>query len=278
MRVRVAAMPIGFAIIAARTSPQAHPMPSPLPGMNPFLESPDLWSEFHSRMIVAIADALDTTLSQDYRVAVEKRVYLSQGEETILIGIPDVSVTATLAIARTTTAIAAEPMVVEIPLAEEVQERYLEIREIATGRVVTVIELLPPKNKRPGDGRDAYSQKRQRIMLSQIHLVEIDLLRSGDPLPMVGAVTSNYRIMVSRSDGRPKAQLYVFNLPQPIPAIEIPLAAGTSVTLELQPLLHQVYDRARLTLSIDYQQPPVPKLPADDWAWLQTTIATALKR
>jgi Protein of unknown function (DUF4058) len=253
-------------------------MPSPLPGMNPFLESPDLWSEFHSRMIVAIADALDTTLSQDYRVAVEKRVYLSQGEETILIGIPDVSVTATLATARTATAIAAEPMVVEIPLAEEVQERYLEIREIATGRVVTVIELLSPKNKRPGDGRDAYSQKRQRILLSQTHLVEIDLLRSGDPLPMVGGVTSNYRIMVSRSDHRPKAQLYAFNLPQPIPAIEIPLAAGTSVTLALQPLLHQVYDRARLALSINYQQPPVPKLPADDWAWLQATSATALKR
>jgi hypothetical protein len=109
-------------------------------------------------------------LSQDYRVAVEKRVYLTQGEETILIGIPDVSVTATpQASTGTATAIATEPTIVEIPLAEEVQERYLEIREIATGRVVTVIELLSPKNKRSGDGRDAYSQKRQRIMLSQKH-------------------------------------------------------------------------------------------------------------
>jgi Protein of unknown function (DUF4058) len=148
-------------------------MPSPLPGMNPYLESPELWSEFHSRMIVAIADALDTTLSQNYRVAVEKLT---------------------------------EPMLVEIPLAEEVQERYLEIREVATGRVVTMIELLSPKNKRSGDGRDAYSQKRQRIMLSQTHLVEIDLLRSGETLPMVGATPSDYRILVSRSDRRPQAQ------------------------------------------------------------------------
>jgi hypothetical protein len=163
-------------------------MPSPLPGMNPYLESPELWSEFHSRMIVAIADALDTTLSQNYRVAVEKLT---------------------------------EPMLVEIPLAEEVQERYLEIREVATGRFVTGIELLSPKNKRSGDGRDAYSQKRQRIMLSQTHLVEIDLLRSGEMLPMVGATSSDYRILVSRSDRRPQAHLYAFNLRQPIPPIQI---------------------------------------------------------
>jgi hypothetical protein len=227
------------------------------------------------------ADALDTTLSQDYRVAVEKRVYLSQGEETILIGIPGVSVTATPpANTTTTTAIATEPTIVEIPLAEEVQERYLEIREISTSRVVTVIELLSPKNKRSGEGRDAYSQKRQRIMLSQTHLVEIDLLRygstrptgSGDPLPMVGAVTSDYRILVSRSDYRPKAQLYAFNLRQPIPAIQIPLTADTAVALDLQPLLHQIYDRARFALAIDYQKSPIPKLPPEDLAWLNTTI------
>jgi hypothetical protein len=67
-------------------------MPSPLPGMNPYLENPELWSEFHSWMIVAIADALDDCLSRDYRVAVEKRVYLSEAGESVLVGIPDVSV------------------------------------------------------------------------------------------------------------------------------------------------------------------------------------------
>jgi hypothetical protein len=244
-------------------------MPSPLPGMNPYLESPELWSEFHSRMIVAIADALDVTLSQDYRVAVEKRVYLSQGEETILIGIPDVSVTAApKAMAATAIAIATEPMVVEIPLAEEVQERYLEIREVATGRVVTVIELLSPKNKRVGEGRDAYSQKRQRILLSQTHLVEIDLLRGGEPLPIVGAALSDYRILVSRSEGRPKAQLYAFNVRQLIPGIQVPLVADAWAMLDLQPLLHQIYDRARFGLAIDYQQQPVPRLSLEDWGWV----------
>jgi hypothetical protein len=109
-------------------------------------------------------------------------------------------------------------------------------------------------------------------MLSQTDLVEIDLLRSGDPLPMVGAVTSDYRILVSRSDRRPKAQIYAFNLRQPIPPIQIPLAVDRAVTLDLQPLPHQIYDRACCALAIDDQKLPIPKLSPDDRAWLNATI------
>jgi hypothetical protein len=243
-------------------------MPSPLPGMNPFLESSELWSEFHSRMIVAIADALSETLSQDYRVAVEKRVYLSQGEETILIGIPDVSITDSPQFSAGSVAVAAEPVVVEIPLAEEVAERYLEIREIATGRVVTVIELLSPKNKRSGEGRDAYLQKRQRIMMSQTHLVEIDLLRGGVSLPMVGGTKSDYRMLISQSSRRPQADLYAFGLRQTIPSIAVPLAGEASVLLDLQLLLHQIYDRARFQMAINYQKILAPQLSEADQIWV----------
>ena len=140
-------------------------MPSPLPGMNPFLEQPELWSEFHSRMIVAIADALSETLSDDYRIAIKT-----------------------------------------------LQKRYLEIQTLITGQVITVIELLSPKNKRSGEGRNAYLHKRQQILMSQTHFVEIDLLRSGEPLPMIGADRSDYRILISPAPTRPKAQLYSFFL------------------------------------------------------------------
>ncbi len=142
-------------------------MPSPLPGMNPYLENPEFWSEFHSRFIVATADALDDCLSRDYRVAVEKRVYLSEAGESLLVGIPDVSVTASAPNKTQATNLAAviQPLNIEIPIAEEVQERYLEIREGATGNVITTIELLSPKNKRTGEGRIAYLQKRQKIPL-----------------------------------------------------------------------------------------------------------------
>jgi Protein of unknown function (DUF4058) len=239
-------------------------MPSPLPGMNPFLEAPELWSEFQSRMIVAIADALDENLSRDYRVAVEKRVYLDQGDEMVLIGIPDVSVMASLSANAAPTAVLDAPITVEVPLEEEVQERYLDIREVATGRVVTVIELLSPKNKRSKVGRETYLQKRRHIMMSQTHLVEIDLLRGGEALPMTGAVKSDYRILVSVSERRPKAQLYAFNLRQVIPSIAIPLNGIASVALDLQPLLHRVHDRARFELAIDYRQLLSPKLSDED--------------
>jgi hypothetical protein len=242
--------------------------------MNPYLESPELWSEFHSRMIVAIADALDDLLSRDYRVAVEKRVYLSQNDSTLLIGIPDVAVVAAQpelpTPPRSITTIA-EPLTVELPALEEIQERYLEIREGSTGVVITAIELLSPKNKRSGEGRNAYLQKRQQTLSSSTHWVEIDLLRAGEPMPLVGVLRSDYRILVSRSQERPQAQLYAFGLRQPIPAFPIPLRPEESEpVLELQPLLHRVYDRARFNMAISYQQPPSPKPSADDWTWLQS--------
>ena len=216
-------------------------------------------------MIVAIADALDEFLSREYRVAVEKRVYLAQNDYAVRIGIPDVTVTGAgrpPTISVSTTAVA-EPLTVEVPLLEEVQERYLEIRDGGTGKVITTIELLSPKNKRAGEGRNAYLKKRQQVLGSASHLIEIDLLRSGLPMPVIGEVASYYRILISRSDQRPKAQLYAFNLRQPIPSFAIPLRLGESEpVIDLQPLLHRVYDRARFELVIDMKS---PKPEAEQW-------------
>lgn len=249
-------------------------MPSPLPGMNPYLEQPGLWSEFHSRMIVALADSLDDLLSRDYRVAVEKRVYLTAGDDSILVGIPDVSVTSSEPPTRTVTAtVLAEPITVEIPLAEEVQERYLEIREGATGKVITTIELLSPKNKRAGEGRNAYLNKRQQILSSATHLIEIDLLRAGVPLPAIGLVKTDYRILISRSRERPQAQLYAFSLQDPIPAFIVPLRPGVDEpVMDMQPLLHKIYDRARFELAVDYGDPLKPEISAEDERWLRSQL------
>jgi len=251
-------------------------MSSLFPGMNPYLETLALWSEFHSRMIVAIADALDDLLSRQYRVAVEKRVYLSQEDEQLLIGIPDVAITGvqskTTTLMQSTTAVV-EPLTVELPTLAEVQERYLEIREGTAGTVITVMELLSPKNKRTGEGRNAYLQKRQQVLSSATHLIEIDLLRAGEPMPMKGVTQSPYRILISRSPQRPQAQLYGFGLRQPIPPFPVPLQPGEiEPCLDLQPLLHRVYDRARFELAIDYRSPLKPTVSAEDWEWLQSFL------
>ena len=258
-------------------------MRSPFPGMNPYLENPELWSEVHSRLIVAIADNLNDHLSEKYRVAIEKRTYLSGGDESLLVGIPAVVVVGKQPEKSQPAAIAVlpplvvEPITVTVPMTEDVQERYLEIREVATGAVITAIEILSPKNKRTGEGRQAYERKRNQVFASLTHLVEIDLLRGGQPLPMLGTARSDYRILVSRSDPlrvsrrarRPSAQLYAFNSRHEIPRFAVPLAAGDEEpVLNLQAVLQQVYERGRYHLAIDYQQPPQPPLSQDDLDWL----------
>lgn len=251
-------------------------MLSPFPGMNPYLENPELWSEVHSRLIVAIADDLTDHLSEKYRVAIEKRTYFSGGDDSLLVGIPDVSIVSKRTEENSSAATAmltSEPLTVTVPMVEEVQERYLEIREVATGAVITAIEILSPKNKRAGDGRQAYERKRNQVLASLTHLVEIDLLRGGQPLPMSGSAKSDYRILVSRSDRRPSAQLYAFSVRQEVPSFLVPLKAGEEEPLlRLQDILRKVYKRGRYHLTIDYTQPAQPPLAQDDQNWLTTLL------
>lgn len=128
-------------------------MASPFPGMNPFLEDPEFWSAVHNRLIVAIADDLVDHLSEKYRVEIEKRTYFSDDDESLLVSIPDVAVVTGKVESISSTvqsSLSILPEKVTVPILEEVNERYLEIREVATGTVVTVLEILSPKNKRIG--------------------------------------------------------------------------------------------------------------------------------
>jgi hypothetical protein len=250
-------------------------MRSPFPGIDPYLEHPARWPGVHARLIVAIANALEESLSLNYIVEVKKRVYQVTPEDAVLVGIPDASIVTkqaqipqpeggTATIIRTTESIA-----VTLPMPEEVKEGYLEIRDIATGEVITVIEVLSPKNKRTGVGRNAYNAKRQAIFSSQTHLVEIDLLRDGIPMDLMSIVpTTDYRILVSQSELRPKGDLYAFSVMQSIPVTPIPLRSGEAdIHLDLQEILNRVYQQARYGMAIDYSIPPVPPLLEATQAW-----------
>jgi hypothetical protein len=247
-------------------------MPSPFPGVDPYLENPEFWSEVHNRLIVAIADTLSPHLRPKYRVAIEKRVY--DGEDSLLVGIADVAILPRVAAEplrslATLPARHKSPIQVSVPISEEVRESYLEIREIASGQVITVIEILSPKNKRTGVGRTAYEKKRQQVLCSTTHLVEIDLLQGGTAMPLLGAIPPmNYYVLVSNADQRPRADLYPFTLQEEIPIFAVPLALGEmEPEVDLQVLLSEVYDRASLDLAIDYTKPPLPNLSAADAAW-----------
>lgn len=237
------------------------------PGMNPYLENPELWSEVHFGLIVVLARSLNAVITPKYRAAVEKRVYA----DSLLVGIPDSVFQRSTEAAelQQTTATLSEPLVVTVPLTEETQERFLEIREVGTGTVVTVVEVLSPKNKRVGEGKIKYDAKRQTVLNSTAHLVEIDLLRTGEPKPMAGGVTSDYRILVSRANRRPAAELYLFNLRSPLPRFLLPLRPGDQEpVVDLKAMLEQVYQEAALDLAIDYTQPPVSPVSDDDFAWM----------
>jgi hypothetical protein len=242
-------------------------MPSPFPGMDPYLEHPVFWSEFHNRLIVAIADAIVPSLLPRYYVGVETRTYHDSEDGELLIGIPDAVILSTKKTypdlpAKDSNAVATQtkPQQVILPISTQSKERYLEVREAGTDAVITVIEVLSPKNKRKGDGRLAYEAKRQKILASASHLVEIDLLRADLPMAMQGATTgSDYRIIVSRSEQRPKAQLYGFTIQEVIPSFPLPLKSPSEqVIVNLQDIVQGVYDRGGYAIRIDYNSNPPP--------------------
>ncbi|MBD2249039.1 DUF4058 family protein [Nostoc sp. FACHB-888] len=255
-------------------------MTYPFPGMNPYLEDPELWPGVHGRLIVAIADYLSPQLHPKYFVAIEERIYQTTSDDKLLIGILDVIVQNS----QTTTnrelpnivvaAPAVQPKMVTVPMPEIVKERYLEVRKVGTKEVVTVIEILSPKIKRKGEGCNAYETKRQRVLGSSTHLVEIDLLRAGEPMLVFGDGTQNdYRILVSRAEHRPQSDLYAFNLPDVIPSFALPLRTGDSEPLvDLQSLLTGIYDRTSYDLVIDYNQKPVSRLLERDRGWVDVHL------
>lgn len=255
-------------------------MPSPFPGMDPYLEHPDLWPGVHLLLIAALTQSLAPQLRPKYRVAVEVRMYEASGENSLLVGIPDVAVQRSLSAKNKdelNVAVASppsQPVTVTVPMPETLKEGYLEVRDVATGEVVTAIEILSPTNKRSKEGRKAYERKRQRVLGSLTHLVEIDLLRAGKPMPILSHTTQgDYRILVSRSDRRPTADLYAFNLQDAIPSFPLPLQKGdTEPLVDLQALVGGLYDRAGYDLVLDYSREPVPLLKESDAAWSDTLL------
>jgi Protein of unknown function (DUF4058) len=255
-------------------------MPSPFPGMNPYLEHPDFWPGLHHLLISELVRLLSPQLRPKYLVSLEVRMYETDDENTLLVGIPDVSVlrpkippnslTSNVAIA----AHPAQPLTVKIPIQITVREGYLEIKEVSTQEVITVIEILSPTNKRQGKGREKYEQKRKNILGSRTNFVEIDLLRSGQIMPIINNVQSDYRILICRGDRRPLGDLYAFNLRDSIPIFPLPLRLeDNEPMIDLQGLLNEIYELAAYDLKIDYNSwEPVPKLSDSDGVWVDSLL------
>lgn len=259
-------------------------MPSPFPGMDPYLEHPALWPDVHNSLIAGIRDSLGPRVAPRYVVRLEERTYLAEPWGLELLGRPDAVVAKTGRDAggevREDSG-ATGGTTVEVIVPDEIRETRLEVRLADTGEVVTVVEILSPTNKRAGEGRRSYEEKRGRILASRTHLVEIDLVRTGEPMSFCGAdEIGDYRILVSRGDRRPRATLHAFGLRDAIPVFEVPLRAlDPAPALDLGAILGALYDRARYDLSVDYAVDPVPPLPREeDRAWLDALLREAGER
>jgi hypothetical protein len=248
--------------------------------MDPYLERRGLWEEVHAGLIVEIQQYLAPLVRPNYRVAIERRTYLALVVPDTFVGKPDVLVVSApsgiTGPKATGMAVASQPIVGELPMPEEVIERYLEVRDAVTGDVLTVIEILSSSNKLAGEGRAQYERKRLKVLGSATNLIEIDLLRAGEPLPLHVEGESNYRIIISRAPHRPRADIYLFGIRDPIPDIPVPLRSGEDEpVLPLNKVLQELYDRVGYDLAIDYNQPPTPPLANEDALWaaqlLQTT-------
>lgn len=255
-------------------------MPTPFPGMDPYLERRSLWPAVHTRLIVAIADDLAPRIRPRYRVDIELRTYVALMSPQSPAGIPDVLVLSSPQETDDTTSAGTAgigmPQTIELPMPEEVRERYLVVRDVATEDVITVIELLSLANKLTNEGRHEYERKRTTVLGSDTNLIEIDLLRAGEPLSPFRPEQSDYRILVSRAHDRPQADAYLFSVRDPIPEIPVPLRPDESEpVLPLNELLHDLYDRAGYDLAIDYDQSPVPPLRDEDVAWAEQVVTGA---
>jgi hypothetical protein len=164
-----------------------------------------------------------------------------------------------------------------VKIDEHIVERlaYVEIRDRRNRELVTVVELLSPSNKRPGSDREQYLAKREQILGSSAHLVEIDLLRGGRPMPMPIAdrPDCDYSVLVSRVEERPDAGFWPIRLRDRLPVIPVPLRApDANAQLDLQTILHRLYDAAGYEDYI-YEGAPDPPLSPEDAAWAQTLLS-----
>jgi len=249
-------------------------MPSPFPGMNPYLEQAELWQDFHLEFLPAMRRHLVSQVGPDYIIKLEEHLYIHDlpSEPRIRIGRSDLSVArpelGQSEKAGSFTGVLEAPARVETPEQDVERVPFLEIRDRLGRELITVVELLSPSNKRPGDDREQYLTKRRELLRSRAHLVEIDLLRGGAAMPVKNRPDCDYSILVSRVQYRPYADFWPIGLRDRLPLIPIPLRAPDGdVQIDLQELLHRVYESTGYEHYIYNGSPDPPLAPRDsEWA------------
>jgi hypothetical protein len=263
--------------------------------MDPYIEACGLWRDFHTELMTAIKHLLADQVPEKYLVRLEERSYITlagaEGKEQYPF-FPDVRVTEEPNKGRKrgkgpSTAVAeseseAEAVTIQAFVAEEHRESFIEIYEDSSEQeLVTCIDVLSPSNKiRSSKGQDLYLRKRESLLLGTANLVEIDLLRGGQRMPMLGAwPDSPYTLLVCRQWRAPYCTVWRAHFRKPLPVLPIPLSRpDPDIRIDLQPLIARIYAQSRYERSIDYSKPLHPPLSEADTAWLAERVKGGRKR
>ena len=251
-------------------------MPSPFPGMDPWLESADVFPDLHERLVIYLSEVLNALMPPGYVATTRKLVWVDPYTRRE----PDVSVLGRGTPPTGAAAVATLPGLLELGeeevSADPVEVPYLEILTDRGKRVVTAFEVLSPANKAAGSpGRTAYLDKQQEYRLGGVNIVEIDLLRAGAHTtaasrPRLEQVGGEFDYHASVRVAGPPVKRYAapIKMTDRLPAIGIPLDRGVPpVTVDLQPLLDRAYDTGRYPELVRYDSPPEPPLTAEQAEW-----------
>jgi hypothetical protein len=262
--------------------------------MDPYLEAPDIWPDFHDRLAEQISSDLNRTLPAPYyaRLVMRPEIGIIGDEQTRRI-VPDVSVIrprgpaareheAGVAMLERPRADLSASVRMRIPN-EPLRHHFIEIRDASRGHaLVTLIEIASPSNKRPGPDRHTYQAKQEEILQSETSLIELDLLRGGQPLVGGPAIVEaagrleprpDYLVAVNRAWQRGpdlEYELFPIRLEDPLPCIPVPLRKGEpEVPLDLQYAFLQSYDRGPYARgAVDYGLPPDPPVGPERAEWM----------
>lgn len=257
-------------------------MPSPFPGMDPYLENPADWPGFHHLLVSAAVELLQPQFRpRGHYVNVDERIWLEEPGRAVY---PEASIIEhprpQSSQPTSAAAIADEPVRIKT-VAMEIREPFVEIFDAKGNRLITAIELLSPANKSPGKGAELYEQKRVELLAGGANLVEIDLLRAGQhivdvPQPALEALGHwDYLINLVRA-GRREYEVYPITVRQRLPRIRIPLKTGEpDAALDLQAAASMAYDRGPYPERLRYDSPAIPPLEPDDATWAKNLLQAA---
>lgn len=263
-------------------------MPSPFPGMDPYLEHRDYFPGLHADMITYLKEAIQPLLPTRYVAKTNERVWMEISDREVE---PDLEVLvaadrldesvsggALTAVERTT-----RPVVITLQGEnEELREPFLEIYtgEDSRTKLVTSVEVLSRSNKSfRSKGWLLYRKKQEEMLRSAVNLVEIDLLRSGEHVSSVPLRVLlkhvrdyDYHVCIHRFDRRAEFTVFPILLSQQLPSISIPLLPEDKpIEVNLQTIFDRCYETGGYVRLIDYpRQRPSPPLTPEQEAWAQS--------